>query len=78
MFGTAHPHAEASAWFAVCVVDAVFAALADEAALFDCETAPSWPGLSTRTEMFWFDGCTWVALDAPSAAWLVDDDWVAD
>ena len=41
---------------AFCVVDAVFAAFADDSASLDCETAPSLPGLSTRTEMFWFDG----------------------
>jgi uncharacterized protein (DUF1501 family) len=66
------------AWVAFCVVDAVFAAVADDEASLDCETAPSLPGLSTRTEMFWFDGSTWVALDAASAAWSVDDDCVAD
>ena len=56
MPGIAQPQLEASAWVAFCVVDAVLAALADDEASLDCETAPSLPGLSTRTEMFWFDG----------------------
>ena len=56
MPGIAQPQPEASAWFAFCVVDAVFAAFADDDASLDCETAPSLPGLSTRTEMFSFEG----------------------
>jgi hypothetical protein len=71
------PHPDASVWFAFCGVAAVFAAVADEDASLDCETEPSSPGLSTRTETFWFDGCTWVALDAAMAPWSVDDDCVA-
>jgi hypothetical protein len=49
------------------VVDAVFAAFADEAALFVCVTDPSLPGLSTRTEMLSFEGSTWTASDAAIA-----------
>ena len=75
--GMMQPQAS-SAWLAFCVVAAVFAAVADDSASFACETAPSLPGLSTRTEMFWFVGSTWVALDPASAAWSVDDDCVAD
>jgi hypothetical protein len=65
-------------WLAVCVVGAVLPALAEEAALFVCVTEPSSPGLSTRTEMSWFEGSTWVAFDAASAAWSVSADWVED
>src|SRR5919198_911861 len=61
------------------VVVAVFVALAVEVALFDCDTAPSFPGLRTRTEMFELLGCTWVADEAAAAVWSVDacccDDW---
>jgi hypothetical protein len=39
-----------------CVVAAVFAAFADDEASFDWLTAPSLPGLRTRTEMFEFSG----------------------
>src|SRR5919198_1163867 len=53
---TTQPQPDAWVWLAFCVVDAVFVAVAFEEASFDCETAPSSPGLSTRTEMFWFDG----------------------
>jgi hypothetical protein len=73
-----HPQPDASAWLVLCVVAAVFDASAVDEASLDCETAPSLPGLSTRTETFWFDGCTWVALDAASAAWSVDEDCVPD
>src|SRR5204863_317194 len=65
-------------WLAVCVGVAVFVAAAVEAASFDCDTEPSLPGLSTRTEMFWFEGSIWVALDAARAPCSVDDDCVAD
>jgi hypothetical protein len=51
-----------------CVVAAVFVASADEEASFDWLTAPSLPGLRTRTEMFEFSGWSWVADDAASAA----------
>ena len=54
--GTAHPQPPASVWPELCVVVAVFAASAFDVASFDCVTLPSLPGLSTRTEMFWFDG----------------------
>ena len=74
----AQPQPGLCAWVAFCVVVPVFAAVADDSASFDCETAPSLPGLSTRTEMFWFVGSTWVALDAATAAWSVVDDCVAD
>jgi hypothetical protein len=76
--GAAQPQPGLCAWVAFCVVVPVFAAVADDDASFDCETEPSLPGLSTRTEMFWFVGSTWVALDAATAAWSVDDDCVAD
>ena len=76
--GAVQAQPKLGAWVAFCVVVPVFAAVADDSASFDCETAPSLPGLSTRTEMFWFVGSTWVALDAASAAWSVDDDCVAD
>src|SRR5262249_1770241 len=51
-------------WVELCVVDALFDALADELAVFDCDTEPSSPGPSTRTEMLSFEGCTCVALEA--------------
>jgi hypothetical protein len=60
------------------VVPAVFAAVAVEVALLDWVTFPSLPGLNTRTEMFWFDGSTCVALEAAIAPWSVPDDCVAD
>jgi hypothetical protein len=46
----------------------VFVAFAEDAAVFVCVTAPSLPGLSTRTEMFWFEGSSCVALDRAPAA----------
>jgi hypothetical protein len=58
-------------------VSASFDAFAEDEASFDWVTAPSSPGLSTRTEMFWFEGFTWVALDPAIAAWLVSADCVA-
>ena len=44
-----------AACVADCVVDALLLAFAVDEAVFDCDTAPSLPGLSTRTEMFSFD-----------------------
>jgi hypothetical protein len=76
--GTAHPQPPASVWLELCVVVAVFVASAFDVASFDCVTLPSLPGLSTRTEMFWFDGWIWVALEAAAAVWSVDDPWVDD
>jgi hypothetical protein len=75
--GTAHPQPPA-VWLELCVVVAVFVASAEDVAVFDCDTVPSLPGLSTRTEMFWFDGWICVALEAAAAVWSVDDDWVDD
>ena len=42
----------APVWELPCVVGAELVASAVEEASFDCETAPSLPGLRTRTEMF--------------------------
>jgi hypothetical protein len=60
------------AWLALCVVVPVLPEVADEAALFVCETVPSSPGLRMRTDTFWFDGSTCVADDAAAACWAVD------
>jgi hypothetical protein len=49
-------------------VVALFAAVAVESALFDWVTLPSEPGLSTRTEMFEFEGLTCLADEAACAA----------
>ncbi len=46
--------------------------------MLDWVTLPSLPGLNTRTETFWFDGSTCVALEAAIAPWSVPDDCVAD
>ena len=54
-------------WELPCVVGAEFVALAVEDASFDCETAPSSPGLRTRTEMFELLGWSCVADDAAAA-----------
>src|ERR687890_93131 len=55
-----------------CVLDwsAAFVLLASAllVALFDCETGPSFPGLSTRIETLVFSGFTCVADDAAIAA----------
>src|SRR6266508_1310319 len=75
---TTQPQPRGSVWVRFWVVDAVFAASADDEASFDCETEPSLPGLSTRTEMFSFEGWTWVALDAAIAPWVVSEDCVPD
>src|SRR5579862_1493668 len=76
--GTTHPQPPARVWLELCVVVAVFVASALDVASFDCVTLPSLPGLSTRTEMFWFEGWIWVALEAAAAVWSVDDPWVDD
>jgi hypothetical protein len=60
------------------LVVASFVAFAEDVASFDWFTDPSSPGLSTRTETFWFDGCTWVALDEASAACPVSAVWPAN
>src|SRR5581483_10002254 len=75
--GTAHPQA-LCVCVPVCVVAAVFEAFAVEVAVFDCETAPSLPGLKIRTETFSFDGAIWVALEPARAVWSVVDDCVVD
>jgi hypothetical protein len=60
------------------VTGASFVEVADEAAEFDCDTAPSFPGLSTRTETFLLLGSICFADESPIAAWSVDADWSAD
>ena len=55
-------------WFA-------FPAVALESAVFDCVTSPLLPGLSTRTEMFWFAGWLCEAPDAAPAAWPLAAAW---
>jgi hypothetical protein len=52
-----------------------FDAAAAESALFVCETAPSLPGLRTRTEMFVLLGLVCAAPDAAAAACALDADW---
>jgi hypothetical protein len=61
------PPPPAAAWSAFCVVELRLPAPADEAALFDCETAPSLPGLSTRIAMLVLLGATCVALEPATA-----------
>jgi hypothetical protein len=65
-------------WVAFCVVSASFDAFADDVASFDCVTLPSFPGLSTRTEIFEFEGWIWVALDAAIAPCPMFEDCVLD
>jgi hypothetical protein len=49
----AQPHDEPlCVCVAVWLTGAVFVAWADESAVFDCDTEPPFPGLSTRTETF--------------------------
>jgi hypothetical protein len=48
-----HPHGEPlCVCVAVWLTGAVFVAFAVESAVFDCDTDPPFPGLSTRTETF--------------------------
>jgi hypothetical protein len=58
-------------WVPVCVVAAEFVASADDLALFDWSTEPSFPGLRTRTEMFELLGLICVADEAAIAVWSV-------
>jgi hypothetical protein len=51
-------------WVADCPVVLALPAVADEAAVLDCVTLPSLPGLRTRIEMFVLLGLVWVALGA--------------
>jgi hypothetical protein len=50
-------------------------AAADDPTVFACDTEPSLPGLSTRTETEVFDGSICVACDSAVASWPVDADW---
>ena len=50
------PHEPLWVWSADWPVRFAFAAVAFESTVLDCETSPLSPGLSTRTEMFWFPG----------------------
>jgi hypothetical protein len=76
--GVAQPHEGDCVWVADCGVVAVLPDVADEAALFDCVTVPSEPGLRTRTTRLSFVGWTWTASEAASAAWSVVADCVDD
>src|SRR3954454_25318324 len=53
----------------------MFPAVADEAAVFVCETSPSSPGLRTRIEMFVLLGSICAAPDAAPACCAVVADW---
>jgi hypothetical protein len=54
-----------------------FAASDSAVESFDCETDPSSPGLSTRTETFRFVGWTCVDVASEEAAWLLCAVWPA-
>jgi hypothetical protein len=60
-----------------CVVAFVLLAAEFAAALFCCDTAPSFPGLSTRTEMFLLLAPLWVAVAPEFASWAFWFDWPA-
>jgi hypothetical protein len=65
------PVPPAPAWLcpAAWVVPFVLLAAEFAAALFCCETAPSFPELSTRTEMFLLLAPSWVAVAPEFASW---------
>src|SRR5689334_23700856 len=66
------PHGEPdSFWVALCVVVAVLPEVAEEAALLVCETLPSLPGLSTRTETLLLLGSICFASDSAPDSWPV-------
>ena len=52
----AQPHEPPWVWVADWPVRFAFAAVAFELTALVCVTLPALPGLSTRTEMFWFPG----------------------
>jgi hypothetical protein len=61
------PSPEPASCVAFWVVDAALPASADDAAVFDCVTGPSLPGLSTRIETAVFDGSICVAFESAAA-----------
>jgi hypothetical protein len=59
------------------VVEFELVELASDDAEFDCVTAPSLPGLSTRTEMFELLGATCVVPEAEVASCELPASWLA-
>src|SRR4029077_3197382 len=59
------------------VVEAALPDVADEAALFDCVTLPSEPGLQTRTGEASFDGSCCRAVDSAPESCSVSADCLA-
>src|SRR5919106_2733620 len=64
-------------WPAVCSVAFRFPAVAFEVASLVCETSPSSPSLSTRTDVLLFVGCSCAVPAAAPASWSLPASWPA-